>query len=186
MNGVTMNYIAFIRGINVGGKNKLKMSDLQALCASLGLADVKTFIQSGNVLFRSDESEEELIERLEKALLQTFLISVKVLLRTTDELKTAIVNCPFPEDEITKAQVENTVGESLYYHLLNTPPSADLIYELNKRVSDTERYAFYGRTVYLLLKCSIRHSKLSSALDRHSEGTTRNRNSISKLALAEI
>src|SRR5262245_58935983 len=61
-------YVALLRAINVGGTGKLPMTELKAVCEELGFSDVKTYIQSGNVLFRSDAAEAEVEQRLDDAL----------------------------------------------------------------------------------------------------------------------
>ncbi|MGZ2482611.1 uncharacterized protein (DUF1697 family) [Rhizobium pisi] len=61
-------YIALLRAINVGGTGALPMAELKAICEGLGFSEVKTYIQSGNVLFRSGETEKTVEERLDKAL----------------------------------------------------------------------------------------------------------------------
>lgn len=76
-----MNYIAFLRGVNVGGKNIIKMADLKLLFVNLGMNDVSTYIQSGNVLFSSDKDETVLTEELETAIEKTFSMSVPVIIR---------------------------------------------------------------------------------------------------------
>lgn len=173
-------YIAFIRGINVGGKNKLKMADLQLMCENLGLTNVKTFIQSGNVFFESNE-EEPLIDKLENAIKGEFSVSTKVILRDIDELEAAISDCPFTEEEIQIAETENSESESLYLHLMNKSADSELTKNLNKYISESDRYKILGKTVYILLTHSIRHSKLAAQLDKAAEGTTRSLKSIRKL-----
>jgi len=64
-------YIALLRAVNVGGTGSLPMAELKAICEGLGFSDVKTYIQSGNVLFRSDEAEKTVEERLDEALGRT-------------------------------------------------------------------------------------------------------------------
>ncbi|MDG0793718.1 DUF1697 domain-containing protein [Cohnella ginsengisoli] len=65
-------HIALLRGINVGGNNKIKMAELKAACERLGLEAVRTYIQSGNIVFRSDRSEEALREMIEATLQNEF------------------------------------------------------------------------------------------------------------------
>lgn len=77
-------YIAFLRGINVGGKNLIKMADLKRVFEKIKLYEVKTYIQSGNVLFKSDDTEEELKNKIEHEIEAFFGFSVKVILRTLE------------------------------------------------------------------------------------------------------
>ena len=92
-------YIALLRGINVGGKNIIKMSDLKRVFEGIGLYEVQTYIQSGNVLFKSNEEEEALRMKIEHEIAKVFGFSVPVILRTATELKQIIRNCPFSEEE---------------------------------------------------------------------------------------
>ena len=83
----TATYVALLRGINVGGRSLVPMAELRALFTSLGLADVQTYIQSGNVVFTAGGGEEEeLAARIEAALAEAFGIAPAVLLRTPAEL----------------------------------------------------------------------------------------------------
>jgi len=83
-------YIAFFRGINVGGKNKVKMAELKRLFEAMGLADAETFLQSGNVLFRSVENACELQIRIERAFEEKFGFNTSAVLRTLAELSELI------------------------------------------------------------------------------------------------
>lgn len=88
-------YLALLRGINVGGNNIIKMVDLKASFENLGFTDVSTYIQSGNVLFKSDNSDKtELTLSIEKALSERFNYKSLVVLVTFNELETIIKNSP--------------------------------------------------------------------------------------------
>ncbi len=68
-----MKYVAFLRGINVGGKNKVKMETLREVCASIGFENVKTYINSGNVIFETRKTDDlKLAEKIEKAIEKEF------------------------------------------------------------------------------------------------------------------
>jgi uncharacterized protein (DUF1697 family) len=114
-------YIALLRGINVGGKNKIKMADLKQVFETIGLCEVQTYIQSGNVLFKSNEREEELRKKIEQAIEKTFGFTVSVILRTAEELECIIGNCPFSEEEVLEAEASSEV-ESLYVSLMANAP----------------------------------------------------------------
>jgi uncharacterized protein (DUF1697 family) len=88
-------YVALLRGINVGGKNLIKMSELKACFEALGFKDVRTYIQSGNVLFNPDESDQaRLTSQLEEALSTTFNYHSRVVVRSDDEMKDIVTNAP--------------------------------------------------------------------------------------------
>lgn len=85
-----------LRGVNVGGHNRIKMEELRALCGSLGLLDVQTYVQSGNVVFRTKErSLAPLAKRIEDGIQRKFGFRPGVLLRTTSEMRAAIAKNPF-------------------------------------------------------------------------------------------
>jgi uncharacterized protein (DUF1697 family) len=89
-------YVAFLRGINVGGKRLIKMEDLRRVVESLGLKNVRTFIASGNVLFETAQTNREALTRkIEKKLLTAFGHDVPVVLQTIDELKDLLRAGPF-------------------------------------------------------------------------------------------
>jgi uncharacterized protein (DUF1697 family) len=90
-----VQYLALLRGINVGGKGLIKMADLSAAVEQMGFDDVATYIQSGNVLFRAPrQSRETLAERIESALTKRFGIEIKVVLLTEAQLKGVIDDAP--------------------------------------------------------------------------------------------
>ena len=89
-------YIAFLRGINVGGKHLIKMDALRTICESVGCKNVRTFIQSGNVIFESANADAAaLTKKIEKALLHAVGFEVRVALRTLAELEGILIPDPF-------------------------------------------------------------------------------------------
>ena len=90
-------YAALLRGINVGGSGKLEMGELRALCEAAGFADVSTYIQSGNVVFRSRRGEASVQKRLEQALAEKMGKPVGVHVRAHAELASTLAGNPFPE-----------------------------------------------------------------------------------------
>src|SRR5689334_680926 len=88
--------VSLFRGINVGGNQLVRMEALKGLHTSLGLDDVQTYIQSGNVVFTSDEADVAQIQKdIETGFAQTFGFSVKVMVRTANQLNEIIGNNPF-------------------------------------------------------------------------------------------
>ena len=177
-----MVFIALLRGINVGGKNMMKMAALKAALEEAGLDAVQTYIQSGNVLFRSQQNEADLRLLIENTIQARFGFAVPVVLRTAAELDSLIGNLPFMDDEIKKVQ-EGTDAEVLYAALLNETPSAERIAQVEKYKSAGEQMVVVGRDVYLLFSESIRSSKLASHLVKlDKSATTRNWKTILKLS----
>lgn len=175
-------YIALLRGINVGGKNIIKMADLRQVFESIGLSEVKTYIQSGNVLFKSNETEEALCNKIEHEIEAVFGTLVKVILRTAAELEQIILNCPFSKDEVTEAETVSE-AESLYVTLLTHSPLKEKIDSIDVYRSESDKYHIVGRDVYLLFHHSIRNSKLANNLYKlNVPATVRNWKTLSKLA----
>ncbi len=176
-------YIAFLKGINVGGKNIIKMADLKQAFEAMGLCEVKTYIQSGNVLFKSNEEEQSLCDKIQQKLETVFGIVVNVVLRTSTELEQIALNCPFSKDEIIEAETLSKV-ESLYVALLAHIPLKEKIENIDVYRSESDKYHIVGRDVYLLFHHSIRNSKLANNLHKLDATTTvRNWKTLSKLAV---
>ena len=176
-------YIALLRGINVGGNNIIKMFDLKAVFEAIGLCEVKTYIQSGNVLFKSNDQEETLRKKIEDEIEKSFGFSVTVILRTAVELKWIIQNCPFIKEVVLKAEA-SSLGENLYVAFLTQKPLDENIQRLNVYNNESEEYLIKGREIYLLFGNSIRNSKLASNLQKLEVSVTvRNWKTINKLSI---
>ncbi|NRD77714.1 DUF1697 domain-containing protein [Bacillus sp. BRMEA1] len=168
-------YIALLRGINVGGHNKIKMADLKSLLEAMALQKVKTYIQSGNVLFESQEEAIELSRRIEKEICKTFGFPVPVVLRTADEYEQIIHNCPYSTDSLKE-------GESVQLAFLAEEPSQERIDHLSSYKSDKDDFSILGKNLYLFFRHSIRESKLAAQMPRLGvPATVRNWNTVLKL-----
>lgn len=176
-------YIALLRGINVGGHNIIKMAELKQLFESMGLYEVKTYIQSGNVVFKSNEEEEVLCNKIEHEINSVLGFSVTVMLRTSEELEQIITNLPFSEEEISKAAMSTEV-ETLYVALLTKAPLQEKAELLEAYKGQEDKYEIIGREVFLLFNNkSIRNSKLPNNLNKLDvPNTVRNWKTINKLA----
>jgi uncharacterized protein (DUF1697 family) len=88
-------YIALLRGINVGGKNIIKMEQLKQVFDNMGFSDVKTYIQSGNIIFQTSESDKlKLTDSIENQLQKSFFVEIKTLVLTADDLAETVENAP--------------------------------------------------------------------------------------------
>ena len=87
-------YLALLRGINVGGKRRVPMADLKACFEAAGQANVATYIQSGNVVFESEDKAADLGDRLESALAKEFGFEIAVVLRSHRQLKNTVARAP--------------------------------------------------------------------------------------------
>ncbi|TBL73346.1 DUF1697 domain-containing protein [Paenibacillus thalictri] len=174
-------YIALLRGINVGGNNKIKMAELRHTLTALGLSRVQTYIQSGNVLFDAEEPEETLQSRIEQAIKADFGIELKVVLRKAEELRQVAANCPFSAAEVQEAAA-SCRGECLHVAFLTGIPAQEGIDKVDSYKSASDDYRIIGREVYLLFRSSILDSKLANNLHKLGvSATVRNWKTLSKL-----
>lgn len=169
-------YVALLRAINVSGHNMIRMSELKRMFEAMGFGRVQTYIQSGNVLFESEEEEQPLRRRIEQELQAVFGLSVTVVLRTVEELERIAGNCPFPAD---------SPAGGLYVALLAEAPAQEGIERLATYHSDSDEFRIAGREVYLFYHQGAGKAKLSNSLLERKlgvEATSRNWRTINKLA----
>ncbi|PFJ16967.1 cytoplasmic protein [Bacillus cereus] len=168
-------YIALLKGINVGGHKGIKMADLKKMFELIGLTKVKTYIQSGNVAFESEEEMSFLKERIEREIKNVFDFDVPVMLRTIDELVTIINNCPYESDALLE-------GESIHVSFLANVLSEKDSDQLLALKSESEDCYINEEVVYLYFKNSIRDSKLAKQFQKlHTPATVRNWRTVNKL-----
>lgn len=141
------------------------MPELTRLLETIGLSRIETYIQSGNVIFESDESEDALCAQIEQAILARWGYSVTVVLRTADAFDRLAAELPFSPEEILAAETANQEGESLYVALLTRIPDPEKIARLRQQETAGDQLRPAGRDLYLLFHHSIRHSKLAAHLD---------------------
>ena len=111
-------YIVLLRGINVGGHKKVLMAELRELLSNSGFKNVRTYIQSGNVILESSEESSQNIEGIiHKLVIVRFGFEVSILVRTKQELQAVFDNCPFTEEK----------KKNSYFTILHTIPSKELI-----------------------------------------------------------
>ena len=170
--------IAMLRGVNVGGHNKLPMDALRALCASLRLQGACTYVQSGNVVFRTDERDlARLAKRVQDAVAHKFGFRPEVILRTTAEMRVAIARNPFAKRrgiEPAKLLVTFLAGE----------PAADARKKVLSATAGAEELHLAGRELYIYFPNGAGQSKLpwaSLAGALKTQGTARNWNTVQKL-----
>jgi uncharacterized protein (DUF1697 family) len=148
--------VALLRGINVGGKNLLPMKDLVRLFADAGCADVRTYIQSGNVLFQASPAKATRLPGVvAKGIADRFGYRTPVLLRTVEELGATIRNNPF---------LEAGAPES-WLHVLFLASQADAlrVAALDPDRSPPDAYAVRGREIYLQCPNGVGNTKLTNA-----------------------
>ncbi len=151
--------IALWRGINVGGHNKLPMKELKTVLTQLGLTDVQTYIQSGNVAFRSERTDfPALAEEIKLAIGKSHGFEPQVMLLSLAELATAVSHNPFPAtDEQHK---------TLHFYFLECAPSEPDLAMLEALKADTEQFELIDAVFYLHAPDGIGRSKLAVKVER--------------------
>ena len=168
-------YIALLRGINVSGQKLIKMADLRNSLAKAGYPDAKTYIQSGNIILRSAETDPKVLEAEVKALiLKDFGFDVPTFVTTADYLEDTVQNNPFPDRETKK----------IYVSLLDQLPDQERVEALEALDFNPEEYVIDGMRVYLFAALGAAKSKLSNNFFEAKlkvRATSRNWNTINKL-----
>jgi uncharacterized protein (DUF1697 family) len=149
-----MKFAAFLRGINLGKKNKIAMGELKGLMEGLGFLDVRTLLNSGNVVFEGSGSKEDLAEKIEKAFEEKFGFRSMVIIRTIEEIKKIVESEPFKNEK---------TGEGVGYYVTFL---ADR--ELFNMMDFSQK-----KTVELMAQVDHEHGKVA---------TTRNWNTVLKIA----
>ncbi|HXJ90869.1 MAG TPA: DUF1697 domain-containing protein [Candidatus Binatia bacterium] len=175
--------ISMLRGVNLGPHNRIKMDELRALYESLRFEDPRSYVQSGNVIFRTKEKNSPLLaKKIQSAIEKKFGCCPEVILRTAEEMRRAIAANPFPER--TKAEP----GKVLVTFLAAEPPREARV-NLEKFKELPEELHLEGRELYIYFPNGAGRSKLPwSAVDKLLKvtGTARNWNSVQAiLAIAE-
>jgi uncharacterized protein (DUF1697 family) len=170
--------ISMLRGVNVGGHNKIKMDALRALYESLKLRDAQTYVQSGNVVFRTDEQDvSRLTKRIEDGIERKFGFRPDVVLRTAEEMKDVVARNPF-------AKRRGIEPNKLLVTFFASDPGAEAREKVLQIKCDPEELRIEGRELYIYFPNGIGRSKLSlAALEKtlKTPGTGRNWNSVTKM-----
>lgn len=147
-----MKYAAFLRGINVGGKTSIKMEALRAGFAALGFENVRTYIQSGNVVFETAETDDAKLEAAIAAAVEREFFKTPVMVRSIEEIAKIVENNPFAGEEF----------EDKLFHVIflaeNLSDEKTAMLLANNR--EDEKFAVRSREVYCLLKRGVAGSLL--------------------------
>lgn len=172
--------VSLFRGINVGGNKKVRMDELKALHEALGLRDVVTYIQSGNVVFRSDEANADpaqLARQIEESFAGQFGFRSQVIVRASGELEEIVANNPF------QGQPGKETARILVLFLASRPELAALE-SLQQSYAGTEEIHLIGQELYIYYPEGVGRSKLTLPLIEKklkTVGTGRNWNTVLKL-----
>jgi uncharacterized protein (DUF1697 family) len=148
-------YISFLRGVNMTGHNSIKMTDLSSLYINLGFTDVKTFIQSGNVIFTNTgkKSSSALSSAIEQGILEKFNYIVPVMIRTSQELSDLFSVNPF-FDEIGFNPAKMAVI------FLHEEPSADQIKKVKEVDYPPDKFKISGKEIFIYCPNGFGKTKL--------------------------
>jgi len=147
-------YVALLRGVNVGGKNKLPMKDLVEIFAAAGCSGVRNYIQSGNVIFQANAALAKKIPALVAAEIETrFGFQTRLVLRTAAELRHVIENNPF----LSKGE------ELLSVMFLASSPEAGGIAKLDPDRSPSDSFAVHGDIIFMHTPTGLAKTKLTNA-----------------------
>lgn len=150
-----MKAVALLRGINVGGKNKLPMADLTRIFDAVGCAAVRTYIQSGNVVFEApEEGLADLAGAISARISADFGLAVPVVMRTADDLAVVASTNPF-----LQASVDI---EALHVGFLSGSPSGDRLSSLDPGRSHPDAFAVLGREIFLNCPDGLARTKLTN------------------------
>ncbi|HXL96673.1 MAG TPA: DUF1697 domain-containing protein [Streptosporangiaceae bacterium] len=164
-------HVALLRGINVGGRNKVPMAELRTMVSGLGFADVSTYIQSGNVLFSAAGTDtDEIASAIAAGLTATFCLDVGVVVVTRDELAAVISRNPYPDEANHKC---------LHTVFMAAEPSRERLDQLaavqaavREKKGGRDSLTVIGRVFYLHTPDGFRDSELARALARLTAGGT--------------
>jgi len=162
-------WIALLRGINVGGHNRLAMKALSRIFESAGCEHVRTYIQSGNVVFnRSVKSRVQFGDAIGEAIERDHGFRPAVRLVSAEELSAAIASNPYP--------MAASEPKSLHLLFLERPPQEEHIDAANALVSKSESITVTGKLIYVHAPDGIARSKLANGIDRALRMNTTGRN----------
>lgn len=172
-----MKYVALLRGINVGGKNMIKMETLRATFASLGFENVKSYINSGNLIFETTKTDDgKLAKKIHDAIEKDFGFDISVMVRPMAEIKEVVASDPFA------GQFES--HKDVHVFFLNEKLTDAQEAFLLEQGNDNELFAIVGRHVICLLKIHITDSAVGKGfIDKKLKvaATGRNWRTVNKL-----
>src|ERR1700733_1951404 len=150
-----MTHVALLRGINVGGKNVLPMKDLSGMFSDAGCSNVRTYIQSGNVIFETPGDAAKVARAITARIEKKLGYRTPIIVRTLEQLAATIRGNPF----LKAGAIEKT----LYVYFLAESPNARAIAGLDPARSAPDAFHVRGQEIYLHLPNGMGNSKLTNA-----------------------
>jgi uncharacterized protein (DUF1697 family) len=180
------SHVALLRGINLAGRNRVAMADLRAIMTSLGYTDVATYIQSGNVVFSTDQTDRAaLAAAIEKAIAQQLDVAPRVVVLSADDLAQVVQDNPHPDEP------DPRMVHAVFLDAEPTPEMLDVVAEAQDKAAakgGRDTATFVGRTLFLHTPDGYGRSELAVLLGRsrgplspRGAGTARNWATVSKL-----
>lgn len=172
-------YITILRGINVSGHKKIIMNDLKVLLSTLGFENIRTYIQSGNVIFQAAKANtEKLAAAIEKDIKTKYEFEVPVLVLTQTDLKTVIDDNPFLKEK-------GTVPDKLHITFLADTPEQENIEKLSAANYEPDKFKIKNKAVYIYCPNGYGNTKLTNTFFENKlkvTATTRNWKTVNTLA----
>lgn len=176
-------FISILRGINVSGQKKILMADLKALYENLGFKEVKTYIQSGNVIFKTENkkassSDIDIAKKIEQAIFEKYNFQVPVIVRTAAEMKKTIAANPFLKDD------NNIEADKLHVTFLAEEPAQKNLETIKSFDFSPDRFEIIGKDVFLYIPDKYGDTKLSNKFFETKlkvSATTRNWRTVNNL-----
>jgi uncharacterized protein (DUF1697 family) len=168
--------VVLLRGINIGSRNRISMPELRTALEDAGYDDVRTYLQSGNVVLTSTASAKEAARDCERLIADRFGLEIAVVARTRSELGNVVDRNPL--ERVAKDPKRHQVS------FLETKPAAKLVHELEDVAADREEVVSIGREVYAWHPAGVARSKLWAKLAGKNLGVTataRNWTTVTKL-----
>jgi uncharacterized protein (DUF1697 family) len=177
-NSFTMKtYLSMLRGINVSGQKKIPMAELKSIYEDLEFKNVTTYIQSGNVIFQT-ENELELSKRIERKIEENFKFHVPVIIRTNTEMEMILTENPFLKEK-------NINVERLHVTFLNESPAVGNLEKLKAISCENDTFVILGKDIYLYCPNGYGRTKLNNNFFENKlkvTATTRNWRTVCELA----
>jgi uncharacterized protein (DUF1697 family) len=151
-----------LRGINLGPHNRIRMADLRSSFAEGGLGEVRTYLQSGNLVLDCDQTPEAVAALAETVIADRFGLNIPVVVRTGDELRGVIARDPFSGQELVEKLYQVTF-------LAHDPPDG-LADEVSALAQGEERFVASGREWYVYHPAGVARSKLATRIADRSLG----------------
>lgn len=176
-----MIYVALFRGINVGGHHIVKMADLTKLFVELGMTNVKTYIQSGNIVFAAKEPPAELQEIILQGFAAKFGFEPDIMIRSMADIKKLIEGLPFSQEDMAEVKDKDPDTVHLYVYFLDDSKTQQALAKLLENNEGPDLTQMFPGAIYTLFQTSIRLSALAAKITKLGHTTARNWNTVNKI-----